>query len=153
MPNETSKHGKGKQGIKGLGNKDGHVLLTSLQSGELKIIKADPEKIKKEVIAVIATADPTSDNAPEVRSRALYASGKMLSGQFAPKSNAATRVRRRKAPKPVIEINSDSSEELTNNGPPPVSRMQQPPLRSVVSVSSDADNESTKGDPEPSLSK
>ncbi|KNZ81569.1 hypothetical protein J132_11388 [Termitomyces sp. J132] len=66
MPNETSKPKKGKQRIKNLGNKDGCLLLIALQNRDLKFVKADSAKIKNNEIAVIATAEPTTNNASTV---------------------------------------------------------------------------------------
>lgn len=77
MLNKTSKRGKEKQGIKDLDSKDGHILLNALQSSQLKVCKANLEKIKTDSIAVITTASPTTSDAPEVCNRALYASGRI----------------------------------------------------------------------------
>lgn len=108
LPNETSKPKKGKQGIKDLGNKDGRLLLAALQSGELKIVKADLEKIKKNEIAVIATAEPTTFDACTIHARAIFANGKTWIGKSAPKSAALTRIKKRKPA--VIDVESGEDE-------------------------------------------
>lgn len=144
MPNETSKPKKGKQGIKDLGNKDGRLLLTALQNGELKIIKADPEKIKKDEVAVIATAEPTTSDASTVHARAIFASGKTWIGNPAPKSTALTRVKRKKPL--IIDVMSDDEQDIIlpptvkndkSHHPPPLKK--QSSIKPVYTISSDSE--------------
>ncbi|KAG6881939.1 hypothetical protein C0993_012438, partial [Termitomyces sp. T159_Od127] len=143
MPTETSKPKKGKQGIKDLGSKDGRLLLTALQNGELKIIKSDIEKIKKDKIAIIATAEPTTNDAPTVHSRAVFASGKTWVGPAAPKSAANTRIKRKKHVS--IKVQSDDEQKSTDdeqksNLRPPSKVPQQQPPKPVYTISSDSED-------------
>ncbi|KAH0581726.1 hypothetical protein H2248_011411 [Termitomyces sp. 'cryptogamus'] len=118
MPNETSKPKKGKQGIKDLGNKERCLLLTALQTGQLKIVKAESDKIKNDEIAVIATAKPTTFNSVTVHSCAVFASGRTWIGLLAPKSTTATHVKHKKSLNltSIVEVASANKQE-TN--PPP----------------------------------
>ncbi|KAG5352519.1 hypothetical protein C0989_001953 [Termitomyces sp. Mn162] len=116
---------KAKQGIKDLGNKDGHLLLTALQTSQLEIAKADSDKIKKDKITVIATAEPTTNDTSTVHSHAVFASGKTWVGQPAPKSAALTHVRHKKA-----STLTSTVEEL----PPAPTIKPAPPKKHVPSV-------------------
>ncbi|KAG6892734.1 hypothetical protein C0993_003125, partial [Termitomyces sp. T159_Od127] len=88
FPHKTMKPKKSKrnnkeansQGIKDLGTKHGRVLLTALQVSQIKFIKADPNKIKRNITPVIATSAPTHDDPPSCRAQSLFANGQVFLG-------------------------------------------------------------------------
>ncbi|KAG5333734.1 hypothetical protein C0989_004997 [Termitomyces sp. Mn162] len=124
MPHKTSKPKKGKQGIKELSSKHGHLLLIALQSGELRVVNTNPIKIKNNKIAVITTAKPTSNNAPTVYGQAIFAMQEATyvkidldneqktnsTGKPAPKSMAATHVKHKKSTYVKIKFNEFNNE-------------------------------------------
>ncbi|KAG6889807.1 hypothetical protein C0992_003996 [Termitomyces sp. T32_za158] len=127
---------KRQAGYKDLGSKDGHLHLAAIQSRKLKIVKADSMKIKMDEIAVITTAEPTTSDASTVHSRAIFASGKTLIGNSAPKSTAATHVKRKKCP--VIEINSGDEQEAD---PLVMDKSDNPSAsKAIYTVSSDSES-------------
>ncbi|KAG6867709.1 hypothetical protein C0993_012017 [Termitomyces sp. T159_Od127] len=125
MPNKTSKPKKGKQGIKDLGNKDGRLLLIALQNGDLKFVKADPTKIKNNEIAVIATAEPTTDDAATHPVYTISSDSDHISS--APTVN-------------LPPSSNKAGSPTANNQPPPLPLTQQPRLRKhMATVDPDSD--------------
>ncbi|KAG6860302.1 hypothetical protein C0995_012924 [Termitomyces sp. Mi166 len=126
MPTKTSKLKEGKQGIKELSSKDGCLLLNALQIGNLKLIKSNMEKIKKDEITVIVTAEPTTRDAPTP----------------APKSAAATHIKQKKAAFIGIYSNNESKSKIhpaiNVKSPASVTKKQQP-SKLVYTISSDSD--------------
>ncbi|KAG6901081.1 hypothetical protein C0995_001116, partial [Termitomyces sp. Mi166 len=87
---------------------NGHLLLLAFQSGELKIVKEDLEKIKKNMIVDIATVEPTIHDAPNVHAQAIFTNEKTWIGKPAPKSAALPHIKKRK--QAIINVESEDNQ-------------------------------------------
>ncbi|KAG6905417.1 hypothetical protein DXG01_002841, partial [Tephrocybe rancida] len=86
------------QGIRSLGTTNGRTLFLALQSKQIKIVPLSFDDIRNDVVPLITTAEPTSDDSPKTVARHLYFSGKVVVvGEPLPPSAAATRVKRKQA--------------------------------------------------------
>ncbi|KAG6905146.1 hypothetical protein DXG01_004553, partial [Tephrocybe rancida] len=66
------------QGIRGLGNTQGRILLLVLQQQQVHLNEKDQEAICNDEVPIITTADPTSDDPQGTYKRQLYYSGKIV---------------------------------------------------------------------------
>ncbi|KAG6901224.1 hypothetical protein C0995_015058, partial [Termitomyces sp. Mi166 len=122
-------------------------------SDKLKIIKEDLKKIKKNKIAVIATAEPTTYNTPNIHAQAIVANGKIWIRKPASKSATLTYIKKKQVvinvesrdnqpqkPYIVCTISSSDSEELF---PTPTFKKHN----STIKTHSDSDDPGRKKQP------
>ncbi|KAG6872444.1 hypothetical protein C0995_009701 [Termitomyces sp. Mi166 len=131
MPNETSKPEKNKQGIKDLGSKDGCLLLTALQSSQLKIVKANSAKIKKDKLPSSLLLSPQyMMPPPSILVPSLPVAKHGLARLPPPISAAATHVMHKKTA--IIEIKRHSTVEIKSDSNDSSPHTQNPPSLQVL---------------------
>ncbi|KAG6913814.1 hypothetical protein DXG01_004139 [Tephrocybe rancida] len=104
------------QGIRSLGATHGHTLFLALQLKQIKVVPLNAVDIQNDVVPIITTAKPTSDDPVGTVVCHLYYSRKVVClGQEAPPSLAATKVKRKMAK--VISVDSNSEPEASAPAP------------------------------------